>query len=59
MLEEMCKIKKKKKYHKVNRVGDHIWYISNMGKFKKHYPNWKQKYTTKKILEELIFSTQF
>ena len=59
MLEKMCKIKIKKKYHKVNRVGDHIWYISNMGKFKKHYPNWKQKYTTKKILKELIFSTQF
>ena len=23
-------------------------------KFKKHYPNWKQKYNTKKIIEELI-----
>ena len=44
---------------KVNRVRDQIWYISNMGKFKKHYPNWKQKYTTKKILKELIISTQF
>ena len=58
-LEEMCKIKIIKKFHKVNRVGDHIWYISNMGKFKKHYPNWEQKYTTKKILKELILSTQF
>ena len=36
------------------RVGDHIWYISNLSKFKKHYPNWKQKYNTKKIIEELI-----
>ena len=23
-------------------------------KFKKHYPKWKQKYNTKKIIEELI-----
>ena len=23
-------------------------------KFKKDYPGWKQKYTTKKIIEELI-----
>ena len=59
MIEEMCNIKIKKKYHKVSRVGDHIWYISNMEKFKKHFPNWKQKYTTKKILNELILSTQF
>ena len=36
------------------RVGDHIWYISNLNKFKKHYPSWKQKYNTKKIIEELI-----
>ena len=28
--------------------------IENTNKFKKHYPNWKQKYNTKKIIEELI-----
>ena len=36
------------------RIGDHIWYITSLKKFKKHYPNWKQKYNTKKIIEELI-----
>ena len=36
------------------RIGDHIWYISSLKKFKKHYPKWKQKYNTKKIIEELI-----
>ena len=44
----------KKKLNKQNRVGDHIWYISNCSKFKKHYPNWRQKYNTRKILDELI-----
>ena len=41
-------------YQKDNRVGDHIWYISSMKKFKKHYPNWKQKFNTVKIIEQLI-----
>lgn len=24
-----------------NRQGDHIWYISDLSKFKAHYPNWR------------------
>ena len=42
------------KIEKQNRIGDHIWYISSMKKFKKHYPKWKQSYSTKRILNELI-----
>lgn len=53
-VENISKIKIKKEIIKKNRVGDHIWYISNTKKFKKHYPNWKQKYNTKKIIQELI-----
>ena len=34
-------------------MGDHIWYISNLSKFK-HYPKWKQKYNTEKIINELV-----
>ena len=48
-----------KKYNKKNRVGDHIWYVSDMKKFKDHYPNWKQKFTNKKILKELISNIRF
>ena len=44
----------KTKYIKQNRIGDHVWYISNTDKFKKHYPKWKQKYDNLKIIEELI-----
>tara|TARA_B100000886_G_C20375600_1_gene471647 strand:+ start:45 stop:1088 length:1044 start_codon:yes stop_codon:yes gene_type:complete len=47
----------KKNFIKVNRVGDHIWYISNMKKFKSHYPKWKQEYSGKRIIEELIEKT--
>jgi len=57
-VESLANIKVKRIYHKVNRVGDHIWYVSDTKKFKKHYPNWKQKYGTKKIIKELIDSFQ-
>jgi CDP-paratose 2-epimerase len=56
LVEKISKIKIKKKTIKKNRIGDHIWYISNTSKFKKDYPKWKQKYNTKKIIEELINS---
>ena len=54
IIEKIKKIKIKKKVLKQNRIGDHIWYVSNMRKFKKDYPNWKQKYSTKNIIQELI-----
>ena len=53
-VEKFKKIKIKRKILGKNRIGDHIWYVTSMKKFKKHYPNWKQKYSTKKILKELI-----
>jgi len=36
-----------------NRIGDHIWYISDLTKFKNHFPNWKQKYSLKMIIEDI------
>ena len=53
-IEDKMKIKIKKLLIKKNRIGDHIWYISSMKKFKNHYPEWRQEYTTKKILDQLI-----
>ena len=54
IVEKLKGIKIKKEIITKNRVGDHIWYVSNTKKFKKDYPKWKQKYNTKKIIEELI-----
>ncbi len=53
-VEKIKKIKIKRKILNQNRVGDHIWYISNMKKFRRHYPKWKQKYSTHKIIKELV-----
>tara|TARA_A100001015_G_scaffold207420_1_gene231958 strand:- start:4618 stop:5670 length:1053 start_codon:yes stop_codon:yes gene_type:complete len=54
LVEKISKIRIKKNYLKANRIGDHIWYISDLTKFKKHYPFWHQIYSTKKIINELI-----
>jgi CDP-paratose 2-epimerase len=37
-----------------NRIGDHIWYVSDVNKFKKDYPTWDYEYTMEKILSEMI-----
>ena len=58
-VEKKTKIKIKRIIRKENRVGDHIWYVSNMRKFKKHYPKWKQKYNTRKIIDELISNCNY
>ena len=54
LFEKLTNIKIQRQIIKTPRVGDHIWYVSNLSKFKKDYPGWKQKYNTKKILKELI-----
>jgi CDP-paratose 2-epimerase len=38
------------------RKGDHICYISNLGKFKSHYPQWQITRNLDGILEEIISS---
>ena len=41
------------KYEESHRVGDHIWWISNVQKFQNHYPQWGFRYGLKEILEEI------
>lgn len=52
-IEKIIGKKAKIKYNPTNRIGDHIWYISDVSKFKKAYPNWDYTYDGDKILEEL------
>ena len=40
-------------YSEHNRTGDHIWWISDVGKFKGHYPGWRQRYDVPSILREI------
>jgi CDP-paratose 2-epimerase len=43
-------------YSDTNRIGDHIWYISDLSKFREHYPNWYWKYNLKTIALEIFNS---
>ena len=40
-------------YSDKNRIGDHIWYISDVGKFQAHYPKWNYTYNIEQTLAEM------
>ena len=64
MLEAINKVEKLTKQSmnysisEQNRIGDHIWYISDVRKFKFHYPNWSYKYDIDMILKEMVESAK-
>lgn len=53
IIEQKTKIKFTFKISRQNRVGDHIWYISNNKKFKKEYRNWKVRINLTEIIEDI------
>ncbi|OIP58230.1 MAG: NAD-dependent epimerase [Candidatus Levybacteria bacterium CG_4_10_14_0_2_um_filter_36_16] len=52
-IEKILRKKAKIKYSSSNRIGDHIWYISDISKFRKNYPKWEYEYDNDKIIEEI------
>lgn len=40
-------------YTDENRIGDHIWWISDVSKFKAHYPDWDYTMNVRQIIEEI------
>jgi CDP-paratose 2-epimerase len=40
-------------YQNDNRQGDHIWWISDLDRFKQHYPSWTLTYDVPAILREI------
>lgn len=55
-IEKTLRKKAKVKYNDNNRIGDHIWYISDVTKFKIDYPKWDYKYSSDEIIEEMCKS---
>lgn len=53
LCEEISGKKINYSYSDTNRVGDHIWYISDVSRFKAHYPDWSFKYDLKTTLIEI------
>jgi CDP-paratose 2-epimerase len=58
-IENILEKKANYEYQDENRIGDHIWYISDVSKFKKHYPDWNFKYGIDDILKEICESGHF
>ena len=52
--EELSGREMKWTYVENNRVGDHIWWISDVRKFKSHFPEWEYRYGIREILEEIV-----
>lgn len=40
-------------YEDKNRIGDHIWYVSDIGKFRRHYPSWVQQHDVRSLLSDI------
>ena len=59
MCEEISGKKLSYTYEDDNRMGDHIWYVSDVSKFQNHYPDWKLTKNVKTILTEIFqFNTE-
>lgn len=52
--EEITGNKMNYSYTENNRIGDHIWYISDLTKFKSHYPGWTYQYSLETILSQIF-----
>ncbi len=35
------------------RIGDHMWYVSDVRRFQSHYPGWTYRYSLRETLEEI------
>ncbi len=40
-------------YSETNRIGDHIWWVSDVARFQGHYPDWKLEFGIREILEQI------
>jgi CDP-paratose 2-epimerase len=53
LCEEISGNKMSYNYMDTNRIGDHIWWISNLSKFRIHFPTWHWKYNLQDTLGQM------
>ena len=58
LIEEFDQTRVRWSYSNENRVGDHICYISDLQKFKKHYPEWSIRHSLRDIVREMVAAEQ-
>lgn len=52
--QKICGRKLNYEYMDKNRIGDHIWWISDNSKFKNHHPKWDLTYNVPNIIEGIF-----
>jgi CDP-paratose 2-epimerase len=40
-------------YQETNRIGDHIWYVSSLRRFRADYPQWRLRYSLEALLQDI------
>lgn len=58
-IEDISGKEAKIEYIDENRIGDHIWYVSDVSKFKKDYPQWNYKYDIDATIEDICKNSSF
>jgi CDP-paratose 2-epimerase len=51
LCEEIAGRRLRWQYSDSNRSGDHIWYVSDVNKFRAHYPRWSYAYDLRAIVQ--------
>lgn len=54
LCEKLSGQKMNVRYDPQHRIGDHIWWISDLSKFKRHYPEWGLTFTLEDILKDIL-----
>ena len=58
MIQELTGNEFKYEVSDLSREGDHLWWISDIRKFKGHYPEWSLKYGIQDIIKEIVEALQ-
>lgn len=58
-IENIAGRKGKIDYQSQNRIGDHIWYVSDVAKFKSHYPQWQYQFDIDATIEDICKNSAF
>jgi CDP-paratose 2-epimerase len=53
LAEEVTGRRLQYEYQDRARMGDHIWYISDVSKFKSHYPGWRMQFSLRELVEDI------
>jgi CDP-paratose 2-epimerase len=53
LCEELCGRRLDWSYSDTPRVGDHVWWVSDVRRFRAHYPAWEYRYGLRQTLEQM------